>query len=157
MYLTECCMFSKLRLFPAISEQLSIICLGSTVLCSSAAHRAGQCCPLSSQNWHSWMCTHMTLDDPAHDIFGFKMTSRQRGAQQAGRSSVKRSSRRRTSLLSSVMTSPHSPSVQLLWNNSQPPGFSSFASPLSFLSCTYFFFTLSNPSTALSTSRDVSR
>lgn len=79
----------------------------------AALYCTGQRCPLSYPIWHSWVCTHMTWDTPAHDIFGFKMTSRQRGAQQAGRSSVreKRSSRRRTSLLSSLMTSSHSPSL----------------------------------------------
>ena len=58
-----------------------------------------------------WARSHMTWHAPAHDIFGFKMTSRQRGAQRAGRSSVweKRSSRRRSSLLSSLMTASHSP------------------------------------------------
>ncbi len=108
----------------------------------AAPYCTGQCGPLSYPIWHSWACTHMTWDTPAHDIFGFKMTSRQRGAQQAGRSSVreKRSSRRRTSLLSSLMTSSHSPSPQLLWNNSQPPGYSFVASPLPFFSCTYFLF-----------------
>lgn len=104
-----------------------------TIVCSSAHF-----CTLLDLSYpvlQSWMCTHMTWDTPAHDIFGFKVTSRQRGAQQADRSSVweKRSSRRRRAgLLSAVMTSPHSHSLQLLWNNPQPPGFSSAASPLPF-------------------------
>lgn len=103
----------------------------------------------------------MTRGTPAHDIFGFKITSRQRGAQQAGRSSVweKRSSRRRrTSLISSLMTSSHSSSLQLLWNNSYSPGFSLVAPPLPFFSCTCFFFlTLGylTPSAPLSASWDV--
>lgn len=45
--------------------------------------------------------------------------------QQADQSSVwekRTSSRRQSSLLSSQMTNSHPPSLQLLWNNSQPPG-----------------------------------
>lgn len=59
---------------------------------------------LSYSIWHPCLCAHMTWHTPARDMFGFKMTSRQREARQAGRLSVwkKRSSRKRpSSLLSS--------------------------------------------------------
>lgn len=100
-----------------------------------------------------WARSHMTWHAPAHDIFGFKMTSRQRGAQRAGRPSVweKRSSRRRSSLLSSLMTASHSPlhlsllsSLSLSLSNSSETTLNLQDSPpslphLPFFSCTSFF------------------
>lgn len=120
--------------------------ISPALLCSST-YGTGQLRLLSYPIWHWWVCTNMTWDAPAHDIFGFKMTSRQRGAQQAGRPSVwkKRSSRRRTSLLSSLMISPFSPTPlkQLSTSRILLRRVALFLFDLhQFI---YLFFTLSNP------------
>ena len=143
------CLPKRLQPSCPCSSPLPLLRLGAA-RCSS-----GQRCPpfCQTQSDAPWARSHMTWHAPAHDIFGFKMTSRQRGAQRAGRSSVweKRSSRRRSSLLSSLMTASHSPlhlsllsSLSLSLSNSSETTLNLQDSPpslphLPLFSCTSFF------------------
>lgn len=145
--------------FTKIVSSSFIVFALSVLRYSAPPYGTGQLRLLSYPIWHWWVCTNMTWDAPAHDIFGFKMTSRQRGAQQAGRPSVwkKRSSRRRTSLLSSLMISPFSPTPlkQLSTSRILLQRVALFLFGLhQFI---YLFLLCLTPSAPLNTSRDVNR